>query len=715
MIALTAIQLTVLFVLYGLSIDAESEVASEARERKILGKSDMLTKACLTDLPESLESYVFGTSDTAKATGLETYYKSKKTIEKEINWLEQNIEDPQEKLMVVNLAQSIHEGLKITDGIRDLVESQGSSATHEAEERSKQLGPIVETIRLQLRDLSALRANVSEDESFRRHMELRDKQRVTIMAACLVTVLAAVSCVIVFLRTIIGRINIIVDNTTRLSENKPLNDRLSGSDEIAELDRSFHRMSSKLLASQGKERAIFDKARDVICTLDHNLCFSSANQSCLRILDRRPEDLMGTPFIDIVNSRHQREITSQLVSLTTDRSKADIDFEAQMLKGDGSTLIHMIWSGHWSEVDGSVYLVGHDITDRKKIEELIREKEKFVRQLIEVMPVGIIRANRAGTIEFANPALEKVLNYESSEVVGQNLGMIFDPTGDINYGDIRKLATNKLVETTARKKNGDKVDVEFSIESFDTESGPRDLAIFFDVTEKQEVRRLRNQFVAMITHELRSPLTAIRGYLSLLSTGVFGEIPNKAEKGAIQAENNVDRLINLINDLLDLEKLEAGKMDMNLETTDLATVFEKSVDAVNTLAEAKSVKISCVETDLEILGDESRLIQVMVNLLSNAVKYSPSGQPVKITVEDKEDCVKVNVIDRGQGIPKDYLDSIFERFQQARGHKEGTGLGLAISKAIVESHCGKIGVDSTTGEGSTFWFTLMHAPNRQPD
>lgn len=701
-----AIQLGILWVLFGLSSQAEGEVAQEAKTRKIVGKTEHIIRLCLSDLPNSLEAYVFATSDTGRTTHQDSYLKARKGIVHDLTWLKRNVNDDQEVRLLEELEHKIGEGFAVTDRIKSMAEAKGTLALHEIEAETKQLDPIIRVLSVKLRELAAAQEKITDDESFRRQVERRDKQRATILLACAFTVLVSIAAIAVFLNTIMRRLNVVVDNTVRLSEKKPLNERLVGFDEIGELDRFFHRMKERLDETQMKERATFEKARDVICTLDHNLCISTINDACQRILDRSGQELVYMPFVDIVHSRDRDNVAATLVSLTKGSEKGDVDFEARILRKDENGFVHMIWSVHWSKADGSLFCVGHDITDRKRIEELTKEKEKFVRQLIEVMPVGLIRADRDGIIEFSNPTIDKMLGYEPGSLVGGKLPQLLEPSGQLNFKAVRSSALKKLVETSAYRKDRTQVPVEFSIETFETESGPRDLAIFFDVTERQEVRKLRNQFVAMITHELRTPLTSIRGYLSLLTMGVFGSIPDEASDAASKAEKNVDRLIHLINDLLDLEKLEAGKMDIDLRNVELASVIERSIDAVSSLAERQEVKMKFEETDVQIIGDEDRLIQVLVNFLSNAVKYSPAGEQVTIAVSTDNGHARISVSDKGQGISSAYIDTIFERFQQARGHKEGTGLGLAISKAIIEGHGGRIGVDSTPGKGSTFWFTV---------
>jgi signal transduction histidine kinase len=225
-----------------------------------------------------------------------------------------------------------------------------------------------------------------------------------------------------------------------------------------------------------------------------------------------------------------------------------------------------------------------------------------------------------------------------------------------------------------------------------------------------ELEQIKKDFVAMITHDLRTPMTSTMGFLELLGDGVYGPIPDKARDGANLAFRNVRRMIALINDLLDVEKLESGKWELSPESITLEPVVTRSVESVSVFAEQHKVKIAVEPIDSTVYADGNRLVQVLVNLITNAVKFSPVDSSVTISARTKGDLVELRITDQGCGIPPQYRESIFDRFRQVRAtdatQKGGTGLGLAICKAIVEQHGGSIGVESEEGKGSTFWFTV---------
>lgn len=235
--------------------------------------------------------------------------------------------------------------------------------------------------------------------------------------------------------------------------------------------------------------------------------------------------------------------------------------------------------------------------------------------------------------------------------------------------------------------------------------------VVHDVTQERKMERMKREFVAMISHDLRSPLMSVQVFLQLLSSDHFGEMPEQVSKRSRMSASDMSRLINLINNLLDIDRLEEGQMKIFREPVEVQKIIERSYESVDSLAERAGIKIDVCQTAEEISVDEGLIIQVLVNLLSNAVKFSAKNTTVMIDYSRDGDLGRFAVIDHGRGIPANKLGLVFERFQQVdeledARKKKGSGLGLTICKKIVEAHGGTIGVDSVEGEGSTFWFTL---------
>ena len=234
--------------------------------------------------------------------------------------------------------------------------------------------------------------------------------------------------------------------------------------------------------------------------------------------------------------------------------------------------------------------------------------------------------------------------------------------------------------------------------------------VVHDITERKEAERFKQQLTAVVSHDLRTPLTSMQGALTLLTMGALGELPEQAAKKVKILDSEIVRLIAITNDLLEMESLTAGRLELYMRETDVADLFERSKDSVETFAEQHGVKIVVAETDLKITTDADRLARVLINLLGNAIKFSPPGETVSLEISSTADQVEISVSDRGRGIPDGYHEVIFERFKQVEEadskEKGGSGLGLAICKSIIEQLGGTIGVESTFGKGSRFWFKL---------
>jgi len=233
-----------------------------------------------------------------------------------------------------------------------------------------------------------------------------------------------------------------------------------------------------------------------------------------------------------------------------------------------------------------------------------------------------------------------------------------------------------------------------------------------DITESKKIERLKSEFVATVSHELRTPITSIRGSLGLVAAGASGQLSDKTQRLVEIALRNSNRLALLINDLLDIEKAESGKMRFDLERNSLLALVEQAIEANSSYAESFGVRyvLAATDVDADVFVDAHRLLQVMANLLSNAAKFSPRDVAVEVSVLNRADKIRVSVRDHGPGIPPEFRDRIFEKFSQADSSdarsRSGTGLGLAICKAIVEQLGGKIGFDSEVGVGTTFYFEL---------
>jgi len=272
-------------------------------------------------------------------------------------------------------------------------------------------------------------------------------------------------------------------------------------------------------------------------------------------------------------------------------------------------------------------------------------------------------------------------------------------------------------ETLQQRKDGVDFPVEINLQLVrEPDSVGRFVAIVRDITERQRIDKMKREFISTVSHELRTPLTSIRGALGLVAGGATGVIPAQALALVNIANNNCERLVRLTNDILDMEKIESGKMQFDLRPVDPQGLIEEAIAANQAFATQHQVTIA-LEGELptmEIIGDRDRLLQVLTNLLSNASKFSPAGGTVRVSMTETPGALLFRVRDEGPGVPAEFQPRIFQKFSQADASdtrsKGGTGLGLSITKAIVEQHGGQIGFETGTGKGATFWVRLPARP-----
>lgn len=349
-----------------------------------------------------------------------------------------------------------------------------------------------------------------------------------------------------------------------------------------------------------------------------------------------------------------------------------------------------------------------------KMAHVVEESARKERAVIENSVDVICSLDADEKFTKVSPASLSVWGFEPAELVGKRFSeIVFPEEREETRKAIKELiaGADRQIECRVVKRDGSLIDVLWSMHWSNEESSL--FCVAHDVTEQRRVDRLKQEFVAMVSHDLRTPLASIKGTLSMISEGVYDPSSEIGKKRIVDAEISIDRLVNLIGDVLDIEKLEAGQMTVEEDIVNLSQVVNESIEAVRGVAEQTKITIESKiveDADVDVLGDNDRLVQVMVNLLSNAIKFSPEGSSIQIAIRTDQHVAEVRITDRGRGIPASNIEIIFERFKQSQtsdGKRgKGTGLGLAICKAIIEAHKGTIGVESKEGEGSTFWFKL---------
>jgi len=401
-----------------------------------------------------------------------------------------------------------------------------------------------------------------------------------------------------FSKGITARLALIFENNKLLARGKQLLPPQLGHDEIARLDRVFHKMAETVVQMAHKEKAVIDNALDVIFTIDSNARFSMINNACLKSWGYIPEELIGQKINKVLH-KADKSLTMVLINKLI-KGASSRTFETRLVRKDGSA-IDVLWSATWSTIEKSLFCVAHDITQRK------------------------------------------------------------------------------------------------------------------------EVERLKRDFYAMVSHDLRTPLTSILFSLNIvgkrienLTSQLAGRAAGDTAKDLTEelqaAENNCAHLLKLIDSMLTVEKIEAGEIQLSPKMFKLAGLMKKVEESIGAYARQQQVSLIWDFDQVVIAADEERLLQVLINLLGNAIKFSPAGSQVKIDAHLASGQLACEVEDHGPGIAEQYISTIFERYKQVKTpdnlSKGGTGLGLTICQAIVKAHGGEIGVNSSEGTGSTFWFKI---------
>ncbi|MBE9228681.1 PAS domain S-box protein [Phormidium sp. LEGE 05292] len=406
------------------------------------------------------------------------------------------------------------------------------------------------------------------------------------------------------------------------------------------------------------------------------------------------------------------------------------NLECEMLNKDGTTRWVNVNATAIRDRDGNFFMTRSslfDITERKRMEEALRQSEQMFRSVSEFSPIGIFLCDVTGKFIYTNTRYQQIVAASMEETLGDSWKEFIHPDDRewaFQYWSDLVSTGNEGVfnELRYQDRQGRVCYTQVRTAPIKSRDGKTILfvGVMEDITEQRKIDQMKKDFISVVSHELRTPLTSIRGSLGLVAGGVYDKKPEKMKEMIAIAARQSDRLVRLVNDILDLRRLESGQTKFNFRWCAAADFIKQSVDVMRTQAEQNQIKLCIVPSLVEVWADADAMVQTLTNLLSNAIKFSPPNSTITIstkvipehllTQKQLPSSVLFSVKDRGRGIPQDKLESIFAQFQQVDAsdarEKGGTGLGLAICRNIIEQHGGKIWVESVLNEGSTFYFTL---------
>lgn len=496
---------------------------------------------------------------------------------------------------------------------------------------------------------------------------------------------------------------------------------------------------SKLNRLHALNQAILDNSIYMIISVDTKGIIQTFNKQAEALTGYSAKEVIGktTPMIfhdiDEVEQR-AKELTKELGKPITGfdvfTSKASMgEFEENewtYIRKDGSRFPVLLVPTAIRDENGNItgyFGILRDVSDRRRLQLALEQNEKRFRTLVDNALDSVITIDNTGVIHSSSKSSENIFKYTPSELIGCSIRQLVDEkdadsimsflaTDQSQFKGIRR-------EITCLRRKDIPFSAEVSINKMTIDGNPWYLWITRDITERKKLDLMKQEFISTVSHELRTPLTSIKGALGLITSGKSGEIPQQAHKLLDIALRNSDRLVTLINDILDIEKIETGNLIYNLDKHDVITLVKSSIEINNPMAEQNGIKL-VLQSDyskLIAIVDPDRFIQVITNLLSNAIKYSAKGEEVLVKITKMNDTIRVSIIDKGPGIPSKFHSRIFQKFAQVdssdKRQKSSTGLGLNISKSIIEKFGGTIGYNSQEGKGSTFFVELAECTDDQ--
>ncbi|GAA6620039.1 PAS domain S-box protein [Scytonema sp. NUACC26] len=500
-----------------------------------------------------------------------------------------------------------------------------------------------------------------------------------------------------------------------------------------------HELANKIVESQQAEQVLQEYTKEVEDLYNNSPCgyhsldrygtFVRINDTELSWLGYTRDEIIGKKkFTDVITTSSLETFQKSFPLFQQQGWIRDLEF--QMVRKDGTVLPVLLSATAIKDTAGNFLMTRStvfDITARKQAETELRNLSTALESAVE----GISQFNPERRYIYVNQAYAKIVGYQPQEILGTEWQQTIHPEDQekVMMKYQRMLEHGKAeVEARGVRQDGSVFDMQVvMVKAWDRHENYKGYYCFVkDISHRREIERIKDEFVSVVSHELRTPLTSIRGSLGLIASGVLSTQPEKAQRMLDIAVNNTDRLIRLINDILDIERIESGKVTMTKQICDVTGLMQQSVEEIQSMADKAGVTLAMSPILAKLWADPDRIVQTFTNLLSNAIKFSPQGSTISFSAKEEgsgEQSVHTPSIlftmrDRGRGIPADKIETIFGRFQQVDASdsrkKGGTGLGLAICRSIIQCHDGRIWAESTVGEGSTFYISLPLYREEEP-
>ncbi|MEM9214467.1 MAG: PAS domain S-box protein [Cyanobacteria bacterium P01_F01_bin.150] len=492
-----------------------------------------------------------------------------------------------------------------------------------------------------------------------------------------------------------------------------------------QLEREIEeRVNTELELRENQQRlsGILDNADEAIISIDQNQQIVLYNQGAEMIFGYTADEVVGQSLDvllpQIFCQRHRQYVQTFAMSMDTSRPMAERNRNIWGRRKNGDEFPAEASISKQLTHEGYLFTVMlKDITARQQAEDALRRSEEQLRLTTDALPALICYVDIHQRYKFLNQTYADWFQRPIAELCGQSIREVI---GNEAYNQaeshIKTALAGEQVRYETSRLTPDGKTRDLDITYIPDVKGDGIVNGFFslinDISDRKATERLKDEFVSVVGHELRTPLTSIHGSLKLLATKRLGALAPQGQNIVDIALRNTERLTRLINDVLDLERIQSGRITMNLQSCKLSSLMTQSIQSMQSMAREYDVQLSVTPLETSIWADSDHLTQVLTNLLNNAIKFSNPGDTVWLRAKIQADVTVILVQDQGRGIPASKVDTIFERFQQVDAsdsrQRGGTGLGLTICQQIIQQHNGKIWVESTMGKGSTFFFSIPH-------
>jgi two-component system sensor histidine kinase VicK len=484
-----------------------------------------------------------------------------------------------------------------------------------------------------------------------------------------------------------------------------------------------------LRTSEERYRQLVESSLGFICTHDLNGSLLSINSHAAGTLGYQPEELIGTPLRNYVDPEHLAGYDAYFAAL---QQAPDQDQQGRFyLRGKTSRLCIVAYRNKLLQFPGTDPFVlshGIDITEQTQAEEEFNALTRQHQSILDSVGDGIFGMDMEGRLTFINRSGAGLLDYAPQDLLGQDMhALIHHSRADGSpypkeecpiIGSVKRETPLHVDDDVFWRKDGKFLPVDYVACPLVANGRVGGIVVAFaDVTERRRLDRMKDEFIATVSHELRTPLTSLRAALGLIASGMLEKRPDKVPQMLDIALGNCDRLVRLVNDIVDFEQIGSGTLPVHKSEWNAIDLLRRAMDAERSSAARAGLNFRIDVQPVDVWVDGDRILQVLGNLIRNAIKFSEKGGEICLAARaDSEKEVTFEVQDQGEGIPAEKLDFIFERFQQVDASdsrlRGGTGLGLALCRGIVNQHGGRIWARNNPGGGCTLCFTVeRHIPD----